>query len=37
MKDEVFNKKAKPIHFQVGDLVLLWDKKHEDPGKTGKF
>ena len=24
-------------HFQVGDLVLKWDKAHEDKGKHTKF
>ena len=32
-----FNKSAKPRSFQIGDTVLLWDKRSEKPGKHGKF
>ena len=28
---------ASPKKFQVGDLVLKWDKAHEDKGKHSKF
>lgn len=34
---KVFAKKAKGRKFQVGDLVLLWGKRHEKPGDHGKF
>jgi hypothetical protein len=33
----VFDKKSKPIHFEPGDIVLMWDKHKEKPGKHGKF
>ena len=32
-----FDKSAKPRSFQIGDTVLLWDKRREKPGKHGKF
>jgi len=33
-----FNKKsARKASFGVGDLVLKWDKLHEDKGKHTKF
>lgn len=34
---KVFDRKAKSRNFQVGDLVLLWNKRHEKPGDHGKF
>jgi len=34
---DTFDKSAKPRSFQVGDTVLLWDKRREKPGKHGKF
>ena len=33
----IFDKKAIYKEFVKGDLVLMWDKGHEDPGKHGKF
>ena len=33
----IFDKKAKDVFFQQGDLVLRWDVKREDKGKHGKF
>ena len=30
-------KKSCPRNFEIGDLVLKWDKVHEDPGKHTKF
>ena len=32
-----FDKSTRPGSFQVGDTVLLWDKRREKPGKHGKF
>ena len=32
-----FDKSARQRSFQVGDIVLLWDKRREKPGKHGKF
>ena len=32
-----FDKSAKPRSFQIGDMVLLWDKRREKPGKHGKL
>ena len=32
-----FDKSAKPRSFQIGDIVLLWDKRREKPRKHGKF
>ena len=32
-----FDKSAKPRSFQIGDTVLLWDKRREKLGKNGKF
>ena len=32
-----FDKSARPSAFQIGDIVLLWDKRREKPGKHGKF
>jgi hypothetical protein len=32
-----FDKRTKEKIFSVGDLVLKWDKRREDPGKQGKF
>jgi hypothetical protein len=34
---QVFNKRAKVDCFNLGDLVLKWDARHEDKGKHGKF
>ena len=31
------DKKACQCNLQIGDLVLLWDKRREDQGKHGKF
>ncbi|KAH9328765.1 hypothetical protein KI387_000873, partial [Taxus chinensis] len=28
----LFEKKSGPRDFQVGDIVLLWDKRHEPHG-----
>lgn len=33
----VFDRKAKEVLFQEGDLVLRWDTRREDKGKHGKF
>ena len=33
----VFDKRAKANCFNLGDLVLKWDARHEDKGKHGKF
>ncbi|KAH9302229.1 hypothetical protein KI387_013812, partial [Taxus chinensis] len=33
----LFDKKARSREFQVGDTVLLWDKRHEPRGSHGKF
>jgi hypothetical protein len=30
MKD-IFDNKARPRNLQEGYMVLLWDKRHEDP------
>ena len=32
-----FDKSARPRSFQIGDTVLLWDKRREKPGKHEKF
>ena len=32
-----FDKSTRPGSFQVGDTVLLWDKRREKPRKHGKF
>ena len=32
-----FDKSTRSGSFQVGDTVLLWDKRREKPGKHGKF
>lgn len=32
-----FDIKSRPKSFQVGDTVLLWNKRKEKPGKHGKF
>ena len=32
-----FDKSARQRTFQIGDTVLLWDKRREKPGKHGKF
>ena len=34
---KVFDKSSRQRDFQVGDTVLLWDKRREKPGKHGKF
>ena len=34
---QVFDRKAKKEHFQVGDLVLKWDAPKQDKGKHSKF
>ena len=34
---KAFDKSSRQRDFQVGDVVLLWDKKREKPGKHGKF
>jgi hypothetical protein len=33
----VFDRKEKGKQFQVGDMVLLWDKKNDKAGDHGKF
>ena len=33
----IFDRKAKEIIFQKGDLVLRWDTRREDKGKHDKF
>ena len=33
----IFDKKAKEVIFQAGDLVLRWDTRREEKGKHGKF
>ena len=32
-----FDKKASPRNFQLGDIVLKWDKLKNRPGKHTKF
>ena len=32
-----FDKLARPRAFQIGDTLLLWDKRREKAGKHGKF
>ena len=32
-----FDKLARPRAFQIGDTILLWDKRRENPGKHEKF
>ena len=32
-----FDKSTQRGPFQVGDIVLCWDKQREKPGKHGKF
>lgn len=34
---KLLNKKTKPRDFQVGDLVLLWDKRREPKGMHENF
>ena len=34
---EKFDKRTRQRQLQIGDLILLWDKRREDPGKHGKF
>ena len=34
---EMFDKRARPRRFMEGDLVLLWDKRHEPRGMHSKF
>ena len=34
---QVFDKRAKVDFFNLGDLVLKWDARHEDKGKHGKL
>lgn len=34
---ELFDREARERSFQVGDLVLLWDKRREPKGLHGKF
>ena len=33
----MFDKRAKADCFNLGDLVLKWDARHEDKGKHSKF
>ena len=33
----MFDKRAKVDCFNLGDLVLKWDARHEDKGKHGKY
>ena len=35
--EALFDKKDKNRSFEEGDLVLMWDTRHEDFGKHGKF
>lgn len=35
--NKCFEQDAHDHVFQKGDMVLLWDKKNEKPGKHGKF
>ena len=32
-----FNKRSRPRKFMKGNLVLLWDKRHEPKGMHNKF
>ena len=32
-----FDNSTRPGSFQVGDIVLRWDKRREKPGKHGKL
>ena len=32
-----FDKSSRPRPFRIGDMVLLWDKRRENPGKHKKF
>ena len=32
-----FDKSTRPRPFQIGDMVLLWDKRREKSGKEKKF
>ena len=34
---EQFDLHARDREFKVGDIVLLWDKRYEKPGKHAKF
>jgi hypothetical protein len=34
---KTFDKSSKQRDFQIGDTVLLWDKRKEKPGNHGKF
>lgn len=34
---KLFDKKVTPRAFNVGDLMLLWDRRHVDKGRHGKF
>ena len=34
---KAFDKSSRQRDFQIGDTVLLWDKRSEKPGKHGKF
>jgi hypothetical protein len=34
---KLLDKKEKSKDFQIGDLILLWDKRRELKGKHGKF
>ena len=34
---QMFNRKAREINFNKGDLVLRWDTSREDKGKHAKF
>jgi hypothetical protein len=34
---EIFDRKAKEISFLLGDFILRWDARREDPSKHGKF
>ena len=33
----MFDKRDKVVCFNLGDMVLKWDSRHEDKGKHGKF
>ena len=35
--ERAFDKTTRQRVFSIGDIVLLWDKRREKPGKHGKF
>jgi hypothetical protein len=34
---KIFDKKAKPKNFVKREIVILWDKRHENPRRHRKF